>query len=350
MIMELEARLESLAEKVKQHAEVLGTEEAAKTALVMPFLQALGYDVFNPEEVVPEFTCDVGGRRHEKVDYAIRVNGQIGMLIECKPASQALSLKHASQLFRYFGTTDAKFAILTNGAEFKFYSDLDALNKMDEKPFFEFDLRNLRKADARALAKFQRSDFDPDATREAAASLQMEGSVTKAIEAELEAPSQEFVRIIGKQVTDRVLTAGLRSAVARHIPNAFNAIIRDRVNQRLSSAMSDETETEPASTSEVETTEDELEGFRIVSAIGAELVEPSRIVMRDSQSYCAVLLDDNNRKPIARLRFNSPTTRHLGTFDADKVETMNPISETRDIYRHKDAILARIKIMIEAED
>ncbi len=347
--MELEARLESLAEKVKQHAEILGTEEAAKTALVMPFLQALGYDVFNPDEVVPEFTCDVGGRRHEKVDYAIRVNGHVSMLIECKPSSQALSIRHASQLFRYFATTDAKFAILTNGAEFKFYSDLDALNKMDERPFFEFDLRDLRKADARALAKFQKGDFDPEATREAAASLQMERAVEKAIESELEKPSQDFVRIIGKQVTDRVLTAGLKSALARHIPNAFNSLIRERLNQRLTSAMSDGGDEEPASTSEVDTTEDEMEGFRIVSAIGAELVDTSRIVMRDSQSYCAILLDDNNRKPIARLRFNSPTTRHLSTFDADKNETLNPVAETRDIYRYKEAILARIQSMIDDE-
>lgn len=118
--MELENRLEILANKVKQHQDVLSTEEAAKTALVLPFLQALGYDVFNPEEVIPEFTCDVGTKKGEKVDYAIRVDGKISLLIECKPSTQALNLKHASQLYRYFGVTEAKFAILTNGAEFKF--------------------------------------------------------------------------------------------------------------------------------------------------------------------------------------------------------------------------------------
>lgn len=347
--MEFETRLEVLADKVKQHAEVLETEEAAKTALVLPFLQALGYDVFNPEEVIPEFTCDVGTRRHEKVDYAIRANGTISMLIECKPSTQALSIRHASQLFRYFGTTEAKFAILTNGAQFKFYSDLDAINRMDETPFFEFDLRHLRKSDVKALAKFQREGFDPEATREAAASLQMEGAVTKAIEAEFENPSQEFVRLIAKQVSDRNVTSGLRAAVARHIPNAFNSIIKNRLNERLSSAMSEANDTEPASASEIETTPDELEGFRIVSAIGSELVETSRITMRDSQSYCAVLLDDNNRKPIARLRFNSPTTRHLGTFDAEKNETLNKISEVRDIYKFRKAIIGRIKVMIADE-
>ena len=345
--MELESRLEILADKVTEHHEVLSTEEAAKTALILPFLQALGYDVFNPQEVIPEFTCDVGTKKGEKVDYAIRVDGQISLLIECKPSSQTLSLKHANQLYRYFGVTDAKFAILTNGAEYKFYSDLDATNRMDEKPFFEFDLRHLRKSDVRALAKFQRADFDIDRIVETAASLQMEGAVTKAIEAEMQNPSPDFIKLVARQVTDRNLTAGLKSAIGRHIPNAFSTIIRDRLNERLTSAMADTPAEDPPSSSEIETTAEELEGFHIISAIGAELVDTSRIVIRDSQSYCAVLLDDNNRKPIARLRFNSPTTKHLGTFDAEKNETLNSVSDVRDIYKHKKAILSRIKHMLE---
>lgn len=344
--MELETRLELLAEKARKHGDVLATEEAAKTALVMPFLQALGYDVFNPEEVVPEFTCDVGTKKGEKVDYAIRLDGQINILIECKPSTQTLSLRHASQLFRYFSTTEAKFAILTNGAQYQFYSDLDAANRMDEKPFFEFDLRQLRKSDIRAVSKFQRSDFDVGQIVETAASLQMEGAVTKAIQAEMESPSSDFVKLIAKHVTDRNLTSGLRAAVARHIPNAFSAIVRDRLNERLSSAMSDADDVDPASTSEIETTEDELEGFRILTAICSELVATERVVMRDSKSYCAVLLDDNNRKPIARLRFNSPTTRHLGTFDAAKNEVLNPVTEVRDIYKYKKLILERIEAML----
>lgn len=347
--MELEAHLEALADKAKKHGEVLETEEAAKNALVMPFLQALGYDVFNPEEVVPEFTCDVGTKRGEKVDYALMLDGAVTMLIECKPSSQVLSLKHASQLYRYFSVTDAKFAILTNGAQYKFYSDLDASNRMDEKPFFAFDLCNLRKSDVRNLAQFQRTGFDVEQIVESAASLQMEGAVTKAIESEMRDPSADFVKLIASHVTDRRLTSGLRSAVARHIPNAFNAILRERLSQRISTAMQEDEASEPASTSEIETTPDELEGFRIVRSIGSELIDPSRIILRDSKSYCAVLLDDNNRKPIARLRFNSETTRHIGTFDDNKDETLNSVAEIRDIYRYKSLILARIQSMVSEE-
>jgi hypothetical protein len=149
--MELEARLAELGKVVRDHREVLLTEEAAKNALVMPFLRALGYDVFNPGEVVPEFTCDVATKKGEKVDYAICDAGRVSMLVECKPANTELSAKNAAQLFRYFSVTDARVALLTNGVVYQFYSDLDAPNKMDEKPFFVCQLDALRKQDIRTL-------------------------------------------------------------------------------------------------------------------------------------------------------------------------------------------------------
>jgi hypothetical protein len=346
VIMELEAKLEALSEKANKHREVLATEEAAKTALVMPFLQALGYDVFNPSEVVPEFTCDVGTKKGEKVDYAIVIDGNVSMLIECKPINQELSLKHAGQLYRYFSVTDAKFAILTNGSLFKFYSDLDSSNRMDEKPFYEFDLGKLKKSDFRNIAKFQRTDFDVESIVETAASLQMEGAVTKALLKEMSEPSPELIRLIAAQVTDGRLSAGIKAAIGKHIPNAFKAIIREKLNDRLTSAIDEGTDEEPVIASEIETTADEIEGFQIVRAIASEVVDPSRVFMRDSKSYCAILLDDNNRKPIVRLHFNSDTSRYLGTFDSEKGEIRHSVDTTIDIYKHKAKILSRIKAMI----
>ncbi len=152
--MELEARIAQLSKVVREHREVLLTEEAAKTALVMPFLQALGYDVFNPGEVIPEFTCDVGIKKGEKVDYALCLDGKITMLVECKPANSELNVSHASQLFRYFATTDARVALLTNGVAYKFFSDVDTPNRMDDRPFFTFSLDQLRKQDLRTLESF----------------------------------------------------------------------------------------------------------------------------------------------------------------------------------------------------
>src|SRR3954452_3788872 len=169
--MDLEARVAELSKVVREHREVLLTEEAAKTALVMPFLQALGYNVFNPSEVVPEYTCDVGTKKGEKVDYAICGDSGILMLVECKPANVELNISNASQLFRYFSTTDARVAILTNGVVYKFFSDIDSPNKMDSRPFFTMQIDSLKKTDLKTLERFTKQAFDIDKIVEEAGNL-----------------------------------------------------------------------------------------------------------------------------------------------------------------------------------
>lgn len=139
--MEIGSALASLAKKIERNSKIIETEEATKNAFVMPFLNnVLGYDVFDPSEVIPEFTADTGTKKGEKVDYAIIKDGEVQVLIECKKLGEPLSLKHASQLYRYFSVTNARIAILTNGVIYQFFTDLDAPNKMDEKPFLELDL------------------------------------------------------------------------------------------------------------------------------------------------------------------------------------------------------------------
>ncbi|CAG9001739.1 MAG: hypothetical protein CENE_03765 [Candidatus Celerinatantimonas neptuna] len=110
----------------------------------MPFIQrVLGYDVFNPSEVIPEFTADVGLKKGEKVDYALVLDDVVQILIECKKANEELNIKHASQLFRYFSVTNARIAILINGIIYQFYTDLDKTNKMDDKPYLVLDLNSV---------------------------------------------------------------------------------------------------------------------------------------------------------------------------------------------------------------
>lgn len=138
--MEFLDKIRGLAQRVTRQREGIETEEACKNAFVMPFLNALGYDVFNPDIVIPEFTADVGVKKGEKVDYAIKIDGEIIMLVECKKCGCDLSSQHTSQLYRYFSVTEARFAVLTNGVQFWFYSDLDLPNRMDAKPFFIFDM------------------------------------------------------------------------------------------------------------------------------------------------------------------------------------------------------------------
>lgn len=344
--MDLATRLTELAAKTQQHREVLLTEEAAKTALVMPFINLLGYDVFNPSEVIPEYTSDVGTKKGEKVDYAICIDDKLSILIECKPSTGDLSINHASQLFRYFSVTDARLAVLTNGVIYKFFSDIEKPNKMDSQPFFTLSLDTLRKADVRIVEGFTKANFDIDAIVREASNLKLESLVRKELESEMATASEEFARLIAKRVYSGQVTAQVKDNFTRLIANSFSAIVRDHVNDRLTSALNasavpelDDNTTAP--TGEVITTEEEVSGFRIVQAIASKLVDPKRVVMRDAKSYCAVLLDDNNRKSLARLHFNGLTTKYVGTFEG-QAETRNQISELTDIYKLAAQLEARI--------
>lgn len=235
--MDLEARLNELGKVAREHREVLLTEEAAKNALVMPFLQALGYNVFNPAEVVPEFTCDVGIKKGEKVDYAICSGSAVMMLVECKPANSELSVNNASQLFRYFATTDARLAVLTNGVVYRFYSDIDSPNKMDDRPFFSFQLDALRKSDLKTLERFTKHAFDIEKIVEEAASLKLQSLISKELQKEFQEPSDDFIRLIAARVHTGRFTTAIRDSFKDLIIGSVSALIRDRVNERLTSAL-----------------------------------------------------------------------------------------------------------------
>lgn len=345
--MELETSIADLQAKLREHREILETEEAAKTTLVLPFLRALGYDIFNPAEVKAEFTCDVGTKKGEKVDYALCVGGEVTVLVECKPVTSELSIKHASQLFRYFAATSARIALLTNGVIYKFFTDSDRANMMDDRPFFTFNLENYRKGDIKHLSGFQRTDFDLDRIVAQAGSLKLQTLVSTELRKEFGEPSEEFVRMIASRLHEGRLTEAVREKFQGTIAQAISAIIREGVNERLQNAMSHGEEAgsddQVSSQAEpVETTQVEIDGFNIVRAICSKVVAPERIVMRDAKSYCAILLDDNNRRTIARLHFNSPTARYLGVFNG-KDEDRRAVTGPVDIYQHADAIVARVQ-------
>ncbi|WP_374136698.1 type I restriction endonuclease [Sphingomonas sp.] len=317
----------------------------------MPFLQALGYDVFNPSEVVPEFTADVGTKKGEKVDYAICLGGKVAMLVECKPANVELDINHGNQLYRYFSVTEGRIAVLTNGVAYKFYSDIDQPNKMDDRPFFTFSLDEMRRSDPVTLERFTKAAFDVDRIVEEAEKLKTQSLLREELRKEFAAPSEDFVRLMAAKVHQGKLTAAVKDRFQAHLVIAIADLVRDMVTERLTSALNVSSPplaqvVSPAQSGnddheQIITTDDEIAGYRIVQAICSRIVAPKRIVMRDQRSYCAVLLDDNNRKTVARLYFNSPTTRHVATF-VGKEERRVTITDLTDIYALEAKILERI--------
>ena len=154
--MEFKEQIKQLGDKVLKLRDQVQTEEATKSAFIMPFIQSLGYDLFNPMEVVPEFVTDYGAKNVEKVDYAILKDNQPVLIIECKNHLENLD-KHYTQIHKYFHLTKARFALLTNGVKYNFYADVDAANKMDEKPFLSFDITNIKEQQIKERETWERS-------------------------------------------------------------------------------------------------------------------------------------------------------------------------------------------------
>ena len=361
--MEFEDRLAALALKIRNQRGAIQTEEATKNAFVMPFISTiLGYDVFNPLEVVPEFTADVGLKKGEKVDYAILRDGEVQLLIECKPSADPLRIEHASQLFRYFSVTSARIAILTNGQVYNFYTDLDAPNKLDDRPFLVLDLLDIDETLLPELKRMTKDVFDLDSVVSAAEELKYVGAIKRAIAAQFREPDDDFVRLFTARVYERRITQEVRHQFASLVAKAAKQFLNEQVNDRLKTALGSSelpplaeskveaseariADTTPApSDREIETTADELEGFQIVKAIACGEVKPNRVVYRDAKSYFAIILDDNNRKPIARLWFNGKTRKHLGLFDERKVETRHEINDLEEIYEYADAIRSTVRM------
>ncbi|MDG4769426.1 type I restriction endonuclease [Solwaraspora sp. WMMD792] len=360
--MEFDERVAALATKVSNQRDAIQTEEAAKNAFVMPFISMiLGYDVFDPLEVIPEFTADVGTKKGEKVDYAIMHAGEVQILIECKQPRDPLKIEHASQLYRYFSVTNARIAILTNGQVYHFYTDLDAPNKMDTKPFLIFDLEDIDDTLLPELRKLTKEVFDLDSIISAAEELKYLGQFKRSMAKQFEEPEDEWIRFFAAKVYEGSLTQKRREQFRPIVAKAASQFIRDQVNERLKGALHanppkqatgghpEALESEEvalgdvARDTEVDTTLEELTGYQIVKAIACSDVKPQRVVGRDAKSYFAIILDDNNRKPIARLHFNGKARKYIGTFDADKTETRHLISSLDDIYLHAEAIRVAVR-------
>ncbi len=355
--MDLIDYIQVITTKIERQRDHIQTEAATKNAFVLPFISALGYDVFDPTEVIPEFTADVGIKKGEKVDYAIFQGGRLVMLFECKSCNVDLNDTHASQLFRYFSVTEARIAVLTNGILYRFYTDLETPNRMDTRPFLEVDLLYLHEPLVHELKKLTKVSFNLDEMINAASELKYTREIRLFMEDQLRGPSEEFVRFLASQVYTGRMTQAVREQFAATTRQALHQFINEQISKRLQSALGDEQIISSAAglapgeeaddpmnatssqnrDSRIVTTEEELEGFHMVKAMLREAIDPKRIAPRDTLNYFGILLDDNRRKPICRLHFNR-SQKYLGIFDHEKNEQRIPIDDLNDLYQYADQL------------
>lgn len=359
-------KIKQYSKRIEMIKDSLSTEEATKTALIMPFFNLLDYDVFNPLEFIPEYTADIGTKKGEKVDYAIIKDGKPVILIEAKSVEDDLT-KHDSQLFRYFTATQAKFAILTNGIVYKFFTDLEENNIMDEKPFLELNLLDINDNQVAELKKFKKDNFDIDTIFNTASELKYTNLIKIQLNSQLNNPTDDFVRFIISDFYCGVKTSNVVEKFRPIVKKSMQQFVNDFMNEKIKIILSDNDENEhdkgvePIGDSNEEvaiaenieskivTTEEELEGFNIVRSILSEVVSVDEISYKDVQSYFGILYQNNTRKWICRLYFNS-SKKSITISDENKEEVRYYIENVSDIYKYKNELIDAIgKYLVKAD-
>ena len=364
--------MKALSERAVEQGQLLETEEAVKTALVLPFIQALGYEIFNPLEVVPEFTADVGTKQGEKVDYAIILEGKPTILFECKRITDPLDISKVSQLIRYFNNTESDVGVLTNGIIYKFFCDTEKDNIMDQSPFLVIDITKTDANEFDRLDEFSKDKFDPEEIKSSAASMKYIRGIKGYLTESYSQPDEEFVEFLAR----KVLPSGHRLTIQRRnqfkglTKRAFHSFVSDQINSMLRRAQeinveayeperevlteTSETTDTPQQTStgskNIETTVEEIEAYELVKVIIDDVADPDRIAMRDQQTYCGVLFDDNNRKPVCRLRFNNPSRKEIEIFaftDGERTSTSHRIESISDISTYASQLCAVVSYYVQ---
>lgn len=351
--MNFEEKIKEFTERVEKLKQSINTEEATKTSLIMPFFSLLGYDVFNPYEFIPEYVADVGIKKGEKVDYAININGKPTILIEAKSIKENLQ-KHDSQLFRYFGTTTAKIAILTNGIKYKFYTDLEETNKMDTTPFLEINLLDLKENDVVELKKFCKETFDISTIINSASNLKYVSSIEKILSEEFINPSDDFIKLIlNKGVYEGVKTQNIIEKYRPILKKSVNYYINTLVNQKLQNALNNsnvERSTEEnvniSQEESIVTTNEELESYYIVKSILSEFTSPNDIYYKDTYSYFGILYENKVTKWICRV-YLKESVKFVIIPDKDKNEVKYEINEIIDIYKLRDKLIERLNLLLK---
>jgi len=358
--MDLIERVQGLSAQIPRLEKNILTEEATKTSLVMPFISMLGYNVFDPAEVIPEFIADHGIKKGEKVDYAIFKDGSPIMLIECKKIGTNLDQEKTSQLFRYFNVTGAKVGVLTNGTIYRFFSDLEKPNIMDDKAFLEMDLQNLKEELVEQIKRFSKDSFNIDDLTNSAKEMKYISEIKKLITKEMENPSVDYVKYFARQVYPGVITKAVQEEFSELTKRAMGQFIMEKIEKTIKKGLEPSIESpdngsgtpkpigepmEVKEAGEIITTPSELEGFYYLKSILRDIIDTKRVVMRDNKSYCALLLDDNNRKTICRFYFDSKQ-KYIGMVDENKTINKVKIDDVDDIYKHSESL----KITVQRYD
>lgn len=325
--MSFRESIEKIRETIRQHGDKLVNEEMTKQALILPMIEAWGYDTRNPSEVMAEYPVTLANGGNGRADYVIMRNGRPAIVIECKAANVTVDESVSDQMREYATALGATVGVATNGYAYACHADLDSVGTIDEDPFCFAVIQTLADEDEAALKLLANAGFAPDSLRKSARLHKQELEVQWSADAFVWAPTAqgELVRIAEKkgeserenEVRQLLEKIGVRMRVA------VEAIALEGASSHRDDG--------------IFTTGEEQDAYCIVKGILHGTIDPHRVDFRDRQTYASVLIDNNNRKPICRFYFNG-RQKFLGTFDEEKNETRHSINGVDDIIEQANTL------------
>jgi hypothetical protein len=315
-MLEFKERLLRHVEHVKSVGPHCNTEETTKQALILPFLDILGFSPFDPTRVKAEYTADLPGlKANERVDYALFSDARPVMFVEAKPFIEKIT-NHTSQLARYFNATPGvTIAAISNGREWRFYTDLKQQNIMDPDPFLMVDFHELSDSAAEQLYHFRYDQFHPEALRTFAEDRILLSIFQDAIESCLREVDQDFVRLIAiradlaPKLTVKFLESitplvkqSVAAAMGKMVVSGLSTPPSSQAGNKSPQGALDEMEEDfvDAVNPKIVTTAAERKILYIVREIVSGLVDTDEIVGKDTESYYSVLYQGKVNRWILR--------------------------------------------------
>lgn len=302
--------IKQFSQKITVIKHSLKTEEATKTSLILPFIQILGYDVFNPFEVIPEFTADVGIKKGEKVDYAIMQNNEPIIIIEAKECSSDLGIKNLNQLYRYFSSTKAKFGILTNGIIYKIYTDLDKPNIMDSIPFLEIDLLNITNKEIIELNRFAKEVFDIKQILNSASELRYKRLIKKVLIEQIQNSSESFINaVLNKDIYCGITNQNIINKFEIIVKNSFDDYVHEFIDKKLQNILDNSNQLNKIENigkridkvGNQELTSEEFETLSYIKNMIKGAVDEELLIMKKIENHACLQVGDNVGKWICRI-------------------------------------------------
>jgi hypothetical protein len=299
----MKEELQKILMVYKNHKNDISNEAQSKKYIIDPILKILGFDTNNINDVICEFTSDIAGKKGEKIDYALKVNNQISILIECKHHDNKLENKEKAQLERYFGckdVKDVKIAILTNGIIWKFYSSKDTKN-LDNEPFYVFNLENEKTY--KKLNLFTKKDFNEDFIIDEAKKLQYIQQINDfSAESDTENLKSIFEciqKIFNFDFGGR-LTANRIKELEKCLYDARKSFLTDYVMHKIT-----KDQTQDNDCNSIDFTKEELETFEFIKSILRDTIPEDKLELRNLKGLgrSCILFDSTQRKPVLFLDF-----------------------------------------------